>query len=352
MHSKTPNPGLGHTRFGSSRTRCVAWFVFASCIQPTGSSHAQTFTVVSQNVWLGGTQTYDRARGTIERCYGESSCSRACTRTNLDRLASHLAAVSGSGGVIVGLQEVDRSTGRACGIDGAAALSRGLNRRLGKSFRHQFGRSIDLQGGSFGNAILTNVPVLFTGTVALPTIEGHEPRNLTVSLVDFGPRRRLWFGVVHLDHRRSDLALAQAEEAALALSAHARNSAWSGPSILVGDFNLSSGQKDECRPHHEDCGRALTTLLESRGRYREITSDIGRTFLRLGRNGIMQWRKLDYIFVDDPEGRLEIVREFSVHQGTFGMPIQIPVKVRTVLPCIGDLCFSDHKTLVARFRWR
>lgn len=120
---------------------------------------------------------------------------------------------------VVALQEVDRSVGRSGRVDQAEELGRltGL--------RAVFGRTIDLDGGQYGNAVLAGLPVVRSVNHPLP---GAEPR--AVIEVDFGG---FAFFATHLDVGRDD-ALRMKSAAEI-------NRRVKGPALLAGDLNSVIG---------------------------------------------------------------------------------------------------------------
>jgi endonuclease/exonuclease/phosphatase family metal-dependent hydrolase len=118
-------------------------------------------------------------------------------RPSLERLAALLDSVSPH---IVFLQEVDRGTGRSGGVDQLAELARGTG------LYPVFARTMAFDGGEYGTAILTRLPLLDTATVALPvavpeelSARYYEPRALLHAIVETaaGPLHLLG---THLDH--------------------------------------------------------------------------------------------------------------------------------------------------------
>jgi endonuclease/exonuclease/phosphatase family metal-dependent hydrolase len=95
---------------------------------------------------------------------------------------------------VVAVQEVDRGTKRTGGVDQAAELERltGL-----KAF---FGRSIDYEGGQYGNAILTRLPLRGAQVHPLP---GVEPRSVIEARLEFHGQP-LIFLATHLDSTRPE----------------------------------------------------------------------------------------------------------------------------------------------------
>jgi endonuclease/exonuclease/phosphatase family metal-dependent hydrolase len=120
---------------------------------------------------------------------------------------------------LAALQEVDRNVGRSGRVDQAAELGRltGLEAL--------FGRTIDLDGGEYGNAVLTALPVKRWTNHPLP---GAEPRGVIEA--DCGD---FVFFATHLDVGRDEAArLASVQE----INRRARP-----PALLAGDLNSGPG---------------------------------------------------------------------------------------------------------------
>lgn len=83
---------------------------------------------------------------------------------------------------LVALQEVDSKTERARQIDEPQELAE----RTG--MQAIFGKTIDWQGGEYGIAVLSRLPVLFSRSHSLPNTPGHEPRVLMEVGVSVGGR--------------------------------------------------------------------------------------------------------------------------------------------------------------------
>jgi len=104
---------------------------------------------------------------------------------------------------IVALQEVDQRTARASGVDQPAELARLTGMQV------VFGRNIDYQGGGYGTAVLTSLPVKAHASVKLrPHYEGtaEHPEQRGVQVVELGAAGEpgLVFLCTHLDYRPDD----------------------------------------------------------------------------------------------------------------------------------------------------
>lgn len=140
-------------------------------------------------------------------------------RLDLGRAA---AVVRASKADVVVLQEVDVGCGRSGRVDQAAELGRlaGL--------RAAFGKALDFDGGSYGQAVLSRWDLLETKVHRLPG--AGEPRIVFEAVVAT-PGGKLGVASVHLDHQDPARRLAQAKAAADALGVREH------PVVLAGDFN-------------------------------------------------------------------------------------------------------------------
>lgn len=156
-------------------------------------------------------------------------------KLDLPRIAGIIKAADPD---IAGLQEVDSAATRTGKVDQAAEYARltGL--------RAVFGRAIPLQGGAYGNALLSRSPALKVDRIALPGGEprmalitdhdlsgGADPAGSTVTIIN-----------THLMVGEPSAAL----ESAKRINAYALDASKGDPSrpmILMGDMN--SGRQSE-----------------------------------------------------------------------------------------------------------
>jgi len=127
---------------------------------------------------------------------------------------------------LIALQEVDRGTKRANGVDQLTELGR-LTRMYGV-----FGKTMDYQGGAYGVAVLSRMPIGRVTNRRLPGSPDREPRTaLTVDVETTERRSRVQFTTTHLDQGR-DLMDQVAQASVLA-------TAWGADTagILAGDLN-------------------------------------------------------------------------------------------------------------------
>ncbi len=143
-------------------------------------------------------------------------------RFDLERLAKIIRAADPD---LVALQEVDRRTRRAGGVDQAAELARLTDLEMA------FGRSIELEGGEYGNAILARAEPTDVQVHPLPSPEGGEPRTALAAKCIVPNGRTSMFVVTHLCHLSAKNRAAQTAKLAELF----------GPSelpvILAGDLN-------------------------------------------------------------------------------------------------------------------
>jgi endonuclease/exonuclease/phosphatase family metal-dependent hydrolase len=98
----------------------------------------------------------------------------------LDRVAEVIRAAHPD---IVALQEVDRGSRRARGLDQAAVLAE----RIGLPY-HAYFRTTDLHGGAYGIALLSRFPLEALAQYPLPVPRGAEPRTVAHALMKVAGR--------------------------------------------------------------------------------------------------------------------------------------------------------------------
>ena len=129
---------------------------------------------------------------------------------------------------LVALQEVDRGVTRSDRVDQPARLAEltGL--------QAVFEKNIDCQGGEYGNAVLSRLPIESHENHALPRVGANEQRGLLEVQVRTGGQRLVFFAT-HLDHQRDD-----AERMASVAALHELLGACADrPVIVAGDFNAT-----------------------------------------------------------------------------------------------------------------
>ena len=144
---------------------------------------------------------------------------------DLDRIAALILEYDPD---LVAIQEVDSVTNRTGKVDQAQELARMTQ------MEHRFGRFMEYQGGAYGMALLSKLPILETSNYILP--DGPEPRTaLSVVVQPPGTSRRIRFIGIHF-YRTEEERLAQANRLEKYLADEPRL-----PTILAGDFNSAPG---------------------------------------------------------------------------------------------------------------
>ncbi|MBN1205968.1 MAG: endonuclease/exonuclease/phosphatase family protein [Myxococcaceae bacterium] len=128
---------------------------------------------------------------------------------------------------IVALQEVDRGSRRANGLDQTAVIAE----RTGLVYHAHF-RTTDLHGGAYGIALLSRFPLEALAQYPLPVPRGAEPRTVAHALLQVAGREVSVY-VTHLIRQpfNSD---ARMRQSALIAGLLARDSR---PKLLMGDLN-------------------------------------------------------------------------------------------------------------------
>jgi len=200
---------VGGRERGGGRACVVACFLFAATVGTVVPLGAQaTIRIAAYNVRHGAGMD---------------------DRVDLTRAAEVLRALDAD---VITLQEIDRGVERTGGVDQAAALGEMLGMQA------HFGDFMPYQGGEYGMAILSRLPVLGVRNIRLP--DGEEPRTaLEVQVVAADPNgaaepRVLSVVGIHL-YMTPEERLAQADT----LSARLRDT--EHPAVLAGDFNSRRG---------------------------------------------------------------------------------------------------------------
>jgi len=145
---------------------------------------------------------------------------------DLTRAAEVLRALDAD---VITLQEIDRGVERTNGVDQAEALGEMLGMDA------YFGDFMPYQGGEYGMAVLSRLPVRRVENIRLP--DGDEPRTGLEIEVAIGPEGRpLSIVGIHL-YRTVEERVAQAETLSEALDAREH------PVVLAGDFNSFRGDR-------------------------------------------------------------------------------------------------------------
>lgn len=153
---------------------------------------------------------------------------------------------------LVALQEVDRKTTRASGVDQLAELARltGMN--------YQFGKSMNYAGGEYGNAILSRQAADSAKVHSLPGEIDNEPRTaLAVTIQPGNQLPRMVFISTHLCHQHTVNRLTQIKEINRLFP-----SGTGLPAILAGDLNARAGAASmkEAFQHWNDTLQGISTI--------------------------------------------------------------------------------------------
>jgi endonuclease/exonuclease/phosphatase family metal-dependent hydrolase len=153
---------------------------------------------------------------------------------------------------LVALQEVDRKTKRSSGVDQIAELARLTG------MQYQFGKSMNYDGGEYGNAVLSRYAADTVKVHPLPSENNSEPR--TALAVKLRPRKTLPMMVfinTHLCHQSGRNRTAQIREINRLYPAGSRL-----PTILAGDLNAreGAGSMKETFKHWNDAMQGISTI--------------------------------------------------------------------------------------------
>jgi len=99
---------------------------------------------------------------------------------------------------LVALQEVDQNATRSGDVDQVAELTRLTQ------MHSVFGANIDLQGGKYGNAVLSRFPIVASQNHLLPNVRNGEQRGVLDVTIRLPEDQEIRFLATHLDHRRDD----------------------------------------------------------------------------------------------------------------------------------------------------
>jgi endonuclease/exonuclease/phosphatase family metal-dependent hydrolase len=158
---------------------------------------------------------------------------------DLERIAKRMMAEKPD---IIALQEVDQKTRRAGGVDQPAEFARLTG------MKSYYGRNIDYDGGGYGTAVLTNLPVVSAEQVKLksyyaPTKDNSEQRGVQVLTIGASDKPELLFLGTHLDYRPPD---DERMNSAVTINELIKKHD-DTPALIAGDFNAAP----DSRPIHE-----------------------------------------------------------------------------------------------------
>ena len=145
---------------------------------------------------------------------------------DLERVADVLRPLDAD---VITLQEIDRGVERTDGVNQAARLGALLGMEV------HFGDFMPYQGGEYGMAVLTRLPVAGVTNLRLP--DGAEPRTALEVRVAVGREGRIVSVVGIHFYRTPEERLAQADSVTSYFEETER------PVVLAGDFNSRRGDR-------------------------------------------------------------------------------------------------------------
>lgn len=185
-----------------------------------------------------------------------------------DRLLQMGRLIRASGADIVGLQEVDSVCARSWNRDQAAELA------SQSGMEHVFVKHFDLQGGAYGNALLSRYPIGKVRSFRLPILsDSSKTVAFFIASLHISKKKTIHVAVVHMDYR---------DAASRVNQAHVMNDiikkAGCRHLILMGDMNARPGTAE------------ISTLTEG---LKDVTNTEDLTF-----PAVKADRKIDYILTD------------------------------------------------------
>jgi len=132
---------------------------------------------------------------------------------------------------LVAMQEVDFKTRRAKNYDLATEL--GWRTKMAPLFA----RAMPFDGGEYGEAILSRWSMINSRNVALPYLEGKEPRAALMITVVINSGDTISFVATHLDHEGPESRIMQVKK----INEEFTNNIY--PTILAGDLNDIPGSE-------------------------------------------------------------------------------------------------------------
>lgn len=158
-------------------------------------------------------------------CYNIHHAEGVDRSLDVSRIARVIQSVNPD---LVALQEVDNQVARTGNVDQSKELAKLTG------MKSVFGGNIALQGGEYGNALLTKLPIVKSQNHLLPNIDAGEQRGiLEVELRLPNQASPLLFFVTHFDHRRDDRERTESAKIAKRLV----EGRLEIPAILAGDLN-------------------------------------------------------------------------------------------------------------------
>lgn len=152
-------------------------------------------------------------------------------KLDVERIANVIQSVKPD---LVALQEVDQKVKRSQGIDQPAELARLTKMQV------VFGANIALQGGHYGNAILSRHPIARQQNHLLPNIDKSEQRGVIEAEITLpNLKQPLLLLATHFDFRRDERERLESAKVINELAAKHD----SLPALLAGDLNATPESK-------------------------------------------------------------------------------------------------------------
>ncbi|QEG02286.1 Endonuclease/Exonuclease/phosphatase family protein [Stieleria maiorica] len=156
-------------------------------------------------------------------------------KLDVERIARVISSVNPD---IVALQEVDQNVSRSGSVDQPRELARLTKMDV------VFGANIDLQGGHYGNAVLSRFPILRHQNRLLPNIDDGEQRGVIEAEIQVPSATTpivVW--ATHFDHRRDDRERFASAAAIEQWIADRGKTSDEQPMLLMGDLNDVAGSR-------------------------------------------------------------------------------------------------------------
>lgn len=217
-----------------------------------------------------------------------------------ERLA---AVISAHNPDLVALQEVDRNTTRASGVDQAAKLA-GLT-----GMYHVYGPAMDYANGEYGEAILSRWPIIDDENFVLENREGSEPRAMIIARLVHPGGLEIAFAGTHLAHDSSADRLEQAWRMRRKLAEKPYDAMMV---ILAGDLNALTGSEP------------MRELIERGGWHDAFAVDPRPTY-----PNVNPARRIDWILIRTAPGmRFEIMETRVIENESASDHCAILVEIR------------------------
>ena len=275
---------------------------------------AQSFSVVSSNLWYSGTKAYNYSANTLHTTFPAP----------LWNIENFFQSVVGSGYGVIALQEVYDGASHVGGLD----VPQHIQNRMGYGWTSRFGGLMPTAGGSRGNAVATNANVVktqywqFAWDAQNTADYGSEQRGAVATKLDFGGKR-LWFVSVHLAYE-NPVALAQVFQ----LLGKVKTFDPDSPVIVAGDLNIRNRSPGTGGPdvlYHNMAAAFGSAGFEDVSLHLDTATNVPNSATLNG--------QLDYIYLYDPHNRLTVTS--CTARWVYNYPH----------------VWSDHRALLARMYW-